>query len=242
MSSRVNSSRQSAYDGQSRIGELVGEFLGRFRAVMRCAPCADDTDGMMIALVVAFRNSDNLAAAYGVAVTTTMVITTILFYVLATQRWKWPVWAAGPLCAIFLVVDLAFFSANIIKVEHGGWLPLIIALGIFTLMSTWKRGRRILGARLAEETLDMDLFLADIERRGPVRVPGIAVWTSCRSPAVPQAVARKQSSPAVRNLIFTPMPPSLSLEKKSPAAREPAAGQEVFFKLRLAGLTAIKFR
>ena len=141
-----------------------------------------------IALVVAFRNSDNLAAAYGVAVTTTMVITTILFYVVATERWRWSAWVVAPLCGVFLVVDAAFFSANIIKVEHGGWLPLLIALGIFTLMSTWKHGRKILGERLAEETLDMDLFLADIERRGPVRVPGTAVFMTGNPKGVPPAL------------------------------------------------------
>jgi KUP system potassium uptake protein len=137
---------------------------------------------------VAFKNSDNLAAAYGVAVTTTMVITTILFYVVATERWRWSPWVVAPLCGVFLVVDAAFFSANIIKVEHGGWLPLLIALAIFTLMSTWKHGRKILGERLAEETLDMDLFLADIGRRGPVRVPGTAVFMTGNPKGVPPAL------------------------------------------------------
>jgi KUP system potassium uptake protein len=141
-----------------------------------------------IALVVAFKSSDNLAAAYGVAVTTTMVITTILFYVVATERWRWSPWVAAPLCGLFLAVDAAFFSANIIKVEHGGWLPLLIALGIFTLMSTWKRGRNILGERLSEETLDMDIFLADIERREPVRVPGTAVFMTGNPKGVPPAL------------------------------------------------------
>ena len=141
-----------------------------------------------IALVVAFKNSDHLAAAYGVAVTTTMVITTLLFYAVATQRWGWNRWVMGPLCAVFLVVDLAFFGANIIKVEHGGWLPLLIALGIFTLMATWKRGRGILGERMLEESLPMDLFLADVEHKPPVRVPGTAVFMTGNPTGVPPAL------------------------------------------------------
>jgi len=141
-----------------------------------------------IALVVAFKNSDNLAAAYGVAVTTTMVITTLLFYVVARQRWGWKAWAALPLAGVFLVVDTAFFSANIIKVEHGGWLPLLIALLLFTLMATWKRGRGILGTRLQEEALPLDLFLGDLERRPPLRVPGTAVFMTGNAKGVPPAL------------------------------------------------------
>jgi KUP system potassium uptake protein len=141
-----------------------------------------------IALVVAFKNSDNLASAYGVAVTTTMVITTLLFYVVARERWGWKAWSVLPLAGVFLVVDMAFFGANIIKVEHGGWLPLLIALVLFTLMATWKRGRQILGARLQEEVLPLDLFLADIERKPPLRVPGTAVFMTGSPQGVPPAL------------------------------------------------------
>ena len=141
-----------------------------------------------IALVVAFKNSDNLAAAYGVAVTTTMVITTLLFYVVARERWGWKAWIALPLAGVFLVVDTAFFGANIIKVEHGGWLPLLIALALFALMATWKRGRSILGERLQEEALPLDLFLGDLERRPPLRVPGTAVFMTGSPQGVPPAL------------------------------------------------------
>lgn len=141
-----------------------------------------------LALVAVFRNSDNLASAYGVAVTTTMVITTLLFYAVARERWGWPAWAAGPLCGVFLVVDLAFFGANIIKVEHGGWLPLLIAMSIFTLMSTWKRGRQILGRRLLEEALPADLFLKDIARKPPLRVSGTAVFMTGSAEGMPAAL------------------------------------------------------
>jgi KUP system potassium uptake protein len=141
-----------------------------------------------IALVVAFKNSDNLASAYGVAVTTTMVITTLLFYVVARERWGWKIWAVFPLTAIFLVVDTAFFSANIIKVEHGGWLPLLIALVLFILMATWKRGRQILGARIEEAVLPLALFLADVGRNPPLRVPGTAVFMTGSPQGVPPAL------------------------------------------------------
>ncbi len=97
-----------------------------------------------IALVLEFKTSSNLAAAYGVAVTSTMVITTALAYYVARHRWGFGLAAALPITAFFLVFDLAFFTSSLVKVPHGGWVPLVIALGIFTLMTTWKRGREIL--------------------------------------------------------------------------------------------------
>ena len=98
--------------------------------------------------VIAFRTSSNLAAAYGVAVTTTMVLTTLLFFVVARERWGWNAVAAGALSGLFLIIDGAFFGANIIKVGQGGWFPLLIAGAVFTLLITWKRGRRILAERI----------------------------------------------------------------------------------------------
>jgi KUP system potassium uptake protein len=134
-----------------------------------------------VALVLFFRTSSNLAAAYGVAVTTTMVITTLLLYVVAREIWGWPRRAAIPLLAIFLVIDSAFFLANIVKVEQGGWFPLAVAALVFTLMSTWKTGRAVLSARVAEGMLSTGDFLASLTRRPPVRVPGTAVYLD-RSP------------------------------------------------------------
>jgi KUP system potassium uptake protein len=131
-----------------------------------------------VALVLGFRSSSALAAAYGIAVTGTMMITSILFHQVAVRRWRWPEWQASLLTALFLVVDLAFFGANIVKVGDGGWVPLAVALGIYTLMTTWKRGRDVLGAFSRENSLPMDLFLDDIRRRKPLRVPGTAVFMS----------------------------------------------------------------
>ncbi len=127
-------------------------------------------------LVLAFRSSGALAAAYGVAVTTTMGITTVLLYVYARETWKVSRAVALPVTIAFLVVDLAFFGANIVKIGSGGWVPLAIALFVYTIMTTWKRGRLILQARLREATLPVDVFLQDVEKRSPTRVRGTAVF------------------------------------------------------------------
>jgi len=129
-----------------------------------------------IGLVIGFGSSSNLAAAYGVSVTATMVITTVLFYVIARHSWNWKLVTAVTVAGIFLVIDLSFFGANIIKVAHGGWFPLVVAAGVFTLMSTWKTGRRILAQRLRAGELPIEKFLDDITGRQLVRVPGMAVF------------------------------------------------------------------
>jgi KUP system potassium uptake protein len=129
-----------------------------------------------IALVLGFRSSSNLAAAYGIAVTGTMSITTLLFHRVMRDLWRWPRWRSWPLTTLFLVVDLSFFLANVIKVEEGGWFPIAAAVVVFTLMSTWKRGRALLAEQLREAGLPLDLFLADLARRKPQRIPGTAVF------------------------------------------------------------------
>jgi KUP system potassium uptake protein len=131
-----------------------------------------------IALVLGFRTSSNLAAAYGVAITTTMLITTILFYVLARRRWRWPAWAALPLAAFFITIDLAFFGANMLKVAHGGWFPLLVSAAIIFLMLTWRKGRRVLRSRLSEICLPLDAFLPELKSQSIRRVPGTAVYMS----------------------------------------------------------------
>jgi KUP system potassium uptake protein len=141
-----------------------------------------------IAIVLGFRTSSNLAAAYGVAVTSTMVITTILFYVVARERWGWSRLVALPLTLFFLTLDLAFFGANVIKIPHGGWLPLVIAVVIFTLMTTWKKGRRILAAMLMKQAHPIDEFLRDMARRPPQRVPGTAIFMNGNSSGTPPAL------------------------------------------------------
>jgi KUP system potassium uptake protein len=129
-----------------------------------------------VALVLGFQNSSNLAAAYGVAVTGTMLITTLLLHTVACERWGWPHWRARALTALFLIVDVAFFSANVVKVEEGGWFPIVVGVGMYLIMTTWNRGRARLQAIVRENTLEMDLFLSDVARRQPPRVPGTAVF------------------------------------------------------------------
>jgi KUP system potassium uptake protein len=141
-----------------------------------------------IALVVVFKDSTRLAAAYGIAVTGSMSITSILFYAVARERWKWSRASAGSLVALFLVVDLAFFGANVLKIAHGGWIPLVIGAFIFTLMSTWKRGRLALGEAFRSNMLAMDTFLADIRASTPARVKGTAVFMTQNVEGVPPAL------------------------------------------------------
>lgn len=141
-----------------------------------------------IALVLAFRSSDNLAAAYGVAVTTTMVITTLLFDVVAREQWKWPWYRVIPLVTFFLVIDLSFFGANIVKLPQGGWVPLLIAGLIFALMDTWKRGRQYLSVQLRERSMPIDLFLNDIANHPERRVQGTAVFMTGTADGIPPAL------------------------------------------------------
>ena len=141
-----------------------------------------------IALVVGFRSSSNLAAAYGIAVTGTMGITTVLFYVVARERFGWTRAQAGVPAFFFLVIDLAFFLANATKITHGGWFPLLVGTAVFTAMTTWKTGRRILARRLSETTLPIDLFLEDVARTSPHRVRGTAVFMFGNPTGVPPAL------------------------------------------------------
>ena len=143
-----------------------------------------------IGLVVGFRSSSNLASAYGIAVTATMGITSILLYVVARERWGWSRLTAGLLIAFFLVADLGFFGANSLKILHGGWFPLVVAGGLYTLMSTWWQGRRILAQRLQTALLPLDRFLQDIRERQPLRVPGTAVFMYGRPTGTPPALLR----------------------------------------------------
>jgi KUP system potassium uptake protein len=129
-----------------------------------------------IGLVLGFGSSSNLAAAYGVAITLTMVITTILFFDLVRSRWRWNLLVAVLVSGFFLVVDLAFFGANILKVADGGWFPLLAAGAVFLLMTTWRRGREILARRLRHRLIPLELFLADLLVNPPIRVPGTAIF------------------------------------------------------------------
>src|SRR5581483_10830074 len=138
-----------------------------------------------LVLVLAFQSSNALGAAYGIAVTGTMAITSILFYVVARGRWNWSLWHALPISLAFLAIDVTLFGANIIKIESGGWVPIAIGTAVFTLMSTWKRGRGLLNQALHSGSLPLDLFLGDVARRKPTRVQGTAVFMTSSNDGVP---------------------------------------------------------
>ena len=141
-----------------------------------------------IALVLGFRTASNLAAAYGIAVTTTMLITTILFHFVATERWGWSHRRAGALTAGFLIVDLAFWGANLLKIPHGGWFPLVIGAVIFTLLTTWKAGRVLLAQRMKADATDRASFLENLLAHPPHRVRGTAVFLYGSTTGTPPAL------------------------------------------------------
>jgi KUP system potassium uptake protein len=142
-----------------------------------------------IVIVIGFGSSSALAAAYGIAVTMTMVITTILLGVVARERWHWRPAIVFAVVAVFLAVDLTFFSANLVKVLQGGWLPLIIGTCTFTVMTTWKTGRRIVAERLTARAIPIDHFMSVIVSAPPVRVPGTAVFMTAQPRGTPPALA-----------------------------------------------------
>lgn len=131
-----------------------------------------------IALVLAFKTSSNLAAAYGIAVTTTMVITTILFYFFARNTWGWNPFFALGLCGFFLMIEASFWGANLLKVIHGGWFPLLVGILIYTIMSTWNTGRKILSKRMIELIMPLDRFLEKVWDENAHRTEGVAVYMS----------------------------------------------------------------
>lgn len=160
-----------------------------------------------IGLVLGFGTSSNLAAAYGVSVTATMAITTVLFAVVMRDRWKWSLWVVALLTVLFLIIDLSFLGANLTKIAHGGWFPLVVAGIIFTLMTTWKSGRLILEDRVRENLIPLEeLLREDFVDDLPVRVPGTAVFMARDQYAVPPALMRNLRHNKVlhdRNVLLT---------------------------------------
>jgi KUP system potassium uptake protein len=141
-----------------------------------------------VGLVLGFESSSRLAGAYGIAVSLTMLITTTLFFGAARSLWKWSLPATLLLCGLFGALELAFVFGNAVKIVHGGWFPLVLGIFIFTLMTTWKKGRKMLGAKLAESYLPFDLFLQDLDSGNLHRVPGTAVFLSGNSTGTPIAL------------------------------------------------------
>jgi len=138
--------------------------------------------------VVVFGSSSALASAYGIAVTIDMTITTVMTFFVIRWAWKLPLALCLGVTVLFLAVDLTFFAANAVKVLEGGWFPLVIGGAMFTLMVTWKRGRRLLGERMRSEAIELDLFLESLFINPPLRVPGTAVFLSAEQGSTPFAL------------------------------------------------------
>ncbi len=142
---------------------------------------------MVLALVIFFKSSSNLAAAYGIAVTGAMFIDTILLAVVLVSLWKWPRWKAALLIGAFIAVDMAYLGANLLKVPDGGYFPLIIGLGIFTMLTTWSRGRALMRERLRESAMPVKVFVSSAANSAS-RVPGTAVFMTSTADGVPHAL------------------------------------------------------
>jgi KUP system potassium uptake protein len=138
-----------------------------------------------IGLVVGFKTSSALAAAYGMAVTSTMVITTMLAYLVARSSWGVSRAVAGSIAVFFLSIEMAFFGANLVKVAHGGWFPLVIGAVVYTGLSTWKNGRALLASRLRERMYPFEQFLKDMAQRPPQRVAGTAIFMTSNLQGTP---------------------------------------------------------
>ncbi|WP_363320736.1 KUP/HAK/KT family potassium transporter [Acidiferrobacter sp.] len=142
----------------------------------------------VILIILAFRSSDALSFAYGTAVTGTMLFTTILVFFVARQDWRWPLWKAGLFSGFFVFLDGVFFGANLLKFVAGGWVPVAIGLAVFTLMSTWRRGRTLLIQALSPESLSIPDFLEMIATSTVNRVPGTAVFLTVRVGGIPHTL------------------------------------------------------
>jgi KUP system potassium uptake protein len=139
----------------------------------------------ILVLIFGFRSSDNLASAYGIAVTGTMMIDTLVAFVVARSHWSWTLPKAVLVFGGLLVVDLAFVSSNLLKILDGGWFPLLIGLAIFQLLTTWQRGRKILVTQLRDIAVPLDGFLGRVGDKHPARVPGTAVFLTADANNVP---------------------------------------------------------
>jgi KUP system potassium uptake protein len=147
--------------------------------------------GLFVAIVLAvvmFRSSSNLAAAYGIAVTSDMLITTILTFFVIRYGWRYPLWLCISATSVFLVVDVTFWASNLLKLEQGGWFPVLIGAAMFTLMMTWKKGRALLNEKLKADSIDLKSFLEAVFVNPPTRVEGTAVFLTAEPGTVPNAM------------------------------------------------------
>jgi KUP system potassium uptake protein len=143
---------------------------------------------MVLLAVLGFGSSENLAHAYGVALTGTMLVTAILTFFVIRHAWKYPLWLCVLATGFFLVIDVAFFSSAMLKTVDGGWFPLAIGAAVFTVMATWRRGREVMFARLAESAVPLRPFLETLFVNPPQRVPGTAIFLTATPDSTPHAL------------------------------------------------------
>ena len=190
---------------------------------------------LIVAVVLGFRTSDHLAAAYGIAVVSTMVSTTILMLVVTRRQWHWNWLQVGLFGLVFLTIDLAFLTSSLTKIVHGGWFPLALGACMFTLMSTWKRGRGLVRSSIEEQSLVLQPFLDSLALSPPHKVPGTAVFLSAHISHVPHALLHNLKHNKVlhaKNVILT-------IETLDVAYADPSERYQVrdlgndFYQLRL---------
>jgi KUP system potassium uptake protein len=184
--------------------------------------------GLMVAvmlLVLGFKSSHNLAAAYGIAVTGDMVITSILATIVVTRVWRWGWTRAMALFGLFLIVELTFLIANMLKIPDGGWFPLVAGVGIFTLMTTWKRGRSLLNKRMEGDAIALDPFIESIALGHSARVAGVSIFMTPNPHGVPHALLHNLkhnkvlhekvvlATVTVRDIPYVPQAERVSVEK-----------------------------
>jgi len=182
-------------------------------------------------LVISFKTSSNLAAAYGVAVTSTMMITTLLAYFVTRHIWKWPMWLSLVVTIAFFAVDAAFFGANAVKIAQGGWVPLLIGSLIYLMFTTWKRGREILYARLQDAVLPLSQFIDDVKKTNITRVSGTAVFLNSDPFGTPIAMLHNIKHNKIlhqRNIILTIVNEEIPHITKNERAKVEQLGEEFY--------------
>ncbi|ALG69446.1 potassium transporter Kup [Beggiatoa leptomitoformis] len=213
-----------AHTSEAEVGQI---YVPRINSLLLIA---------IIILVLGFESSSNLAAAYGIAVTGTMVITTLLAFIALRKMWHWKPWLSMTAIIVFLGIDLLFFTANIVKIPQGGWFPIIVSIAIFGLMFTWKQGRALLAERLKAETLPIKDFLSMIDPQNPydsgvLRVQGTAIFMASHQLGIPPALLHNLKHNKViheRVVLLTLVVEDIPYIKDSERVRVQALGQNFY--------------